>query len=245
MKHLNEKEELVYLELGLWLTAVCLLVCFAASRGIQCSMQVRIHGSLAWWLWVFLLCYNPLRAITQQILSGSWCLSEVNAFFMILQITLWFKKKPHQICCELWFDLMPWTVFCTLRTTWRYFSLCPALNVGVKHSFFPSSISWQVTNQLHPSMHPHVLITIHLSFINIFCTVWLNHLLHLLKGFSFYSCSSFSELDKIASTTSFKAIHDTNIWHQAAGACQSFYKWTYILHESYIWRISLTLHVRL
>lgn len=36
---LNQKHTMVYLEAGM--TAVCLLIYFAANRGIQCSMQVR------------------------------------------------------------------------------------------------------------------------------------------------------------------------------------------------------------
>lgn len=46
---------MVYPKLGCWLTAVCLLVYFAANRGTQCSMQVRSVSFMAvwpWWLWV-------------------------------------------------------------------------------------------------------------------------------------------------------------------------------------------------
>lgn len=37
--------QIVYLEAECWMTAVCLLIYFAANRGTQCSMQVRTRGS--------------------------------------------------------------------------------------------------------------------------------------------------------------------------------------------------------
>lgn len=156
---------MVYLEVWCWMTAVCLLIYFAANRGIQCSTQVRTRGSFMAPTALVVWCNDtihreplhtqwlPVSAKGQLIFEGR--LSKY------LCIYLWCVPRARQklMLAIIWVSALD----CFLHTEdhWGRLFMMSCLN----HPFFPLSV--------HPQVIHYYIVTSTLPCLVFFLTSFL------------------------------------------------------------------------